>query len=151
MMRLRLLTALAVVALAVVSGAFAADAGRAPNKPPPAVEPLSPLSEADTERSHQTGCNFVFGAADKDYIQLIADELMFRTGSGLQVCHITNADAFMETKGAAAVCDGVSLKLRSTGRTRQYPASDSSAGPARLTIGQGRASWVMRGHWSVAC
>ncbi len=136
-----------------MSGAFAAEAHRAstvPSPPAPAIERFLPLSEEDKARSHQTGCNFVFGGVRTDYLQLIGDELMFRTGSGLHTCSIVNADAFLDEKHVA-VCDGVSLRYRRTGRTTAYPASDSSTGPARLTIRQGRASRVVRGHWGVAC
>ncbi|MFG1426211.1 hypothetical protein [Roseixanthobacter glucoisosaccharinicivorans] len=100
--------------------------------------------------SKQSGCMFMFSVSPKDYVQLIDGELMFRTLSGLHVCHIANADAFMDARDAA-VCDGISLKLRRTGRITHNPASDSSTGPAQLLIGQGGISRTLRGTWGVAC
>ncbi|OZA90831.1 MAG: hypothetical protein B7X76_03290 [Azorhizobium sp. 39-67-5] len=111
---------------------------------------MVPLSEEDETSSKQSGCMFLFSVSPKDYVQLIDGELMFRTLSRLHVCHIVNADAFMEAR-EAAVCDGISLKLRRTGRITHHPASDSSTGPAQLSIGQGGASRTLRGTWGVAC
>jgi hypothetical protein len=162
MKRPRILTAptvifpsILMIALAVVeSSAFALSTGHvlnSPNKPsPPVIERLLPLSEVDKENSHQTGCTFIFGAADNDYIQLIGDELLFRTPVGLHSCRIANADAFINEKGTA-VCDKIGLKLHTTGRTTQYQAADSSSAPARLLVGQDRAARAIRGYWAVAC
>jgi hypothetical protein len=147
--QLRVFATLAVLA---ASSAMAAPAVRAPGKPalPVAAAKLLPLSDADQTSSHKSGCNFSFSGAKSPYIQVIEDELMFRTPVGLQTCNIKNADAFMAGKGAA-VCKSVSLKLRMTGRTTHYESSDSSTGPANLTVLQDETFHVMRGSWGVAC
>ncbi|MFG1465483.1 hypothetical protein V5F77_21605 [Xanthobacter sp. DSM 24535] len=158
---LRVLVALAVlvpsisaVALTVGRGALAGEAGHAQETSSPPLPQdaanLVPLSEDDERSSQQSGCMFLFSVSPKDYVQLIDGELMFRTLSGLHVCHIANADAFMDAR-ESAVCDGISLKLRRTGRITHNPASDSSTGPAQLLIGQGGVSRTLRGTWGVAC
>jgi hypothetical protein len=141
--------------LHIVGGAFAADAQptlNAPSTPPPlAIEKLLPLSAEDEESSHQTGCVFSFGDYHRDYVQLIDDELMFRTLSGLQVCRIANPDAFMLAEDTAA-CSGILLKLHRTAHAPQQDSvTDSAGGAAQLSIGQGRVSRTMRGGWAVAC
>ena len=161
MIGLRVLAALAVlipsisaVALAAGGGALAGETGHAQSiaSPPPPQDGVNlvPLSEEDETSSKQSGCMFLFSVSPKDYVQLIDGELMFRTLSGLHVCHIANADAFMDAR-ESAVCEGISLKLRRTGRIQHHPASDSSTGPAQLLIGKGGVSRTLRGTWGVAC
>ncbi|MFG1420720.1 hypothetical protein [Roseixanthobacter liquoris] len=157
---LRVLAALAVlvpsisaVALTVGRGARAGETAPAQSTsspPPQDALNLVPLSEDDETSSKQSGCMFLFSVPPKDYVQLIDGELMLRTPSGLHVCHIANADAFMDAR-EAAVCNGISLKLRRTGRIQHNPASDSSTGPAQLLIGRGGVSRTLRGTWGVAC
>lgn len=114
--------------------------------------PLLPLSERDLTSTRETGCTCTFDVRDRSLVQMVGNELMLRTRAGRQVCRITDAQ-FQTLAGTAgrATCGGVQMRLRRTGRTRSFPASDSSSTPASLTVTQGRTSRTLSGSWGCAC
>ncbi|MBB5714833.1 hypothetical protein FHS94_001669 [Sphingomonas aerophila] len=113
---------------------------------------LLPLSDADETAGTETGCTAAFRAGRSDYVQLIGVELTIRTAAGLHLCRLSGrtADAVLAGQ-AGASCGGYRVAVRQTGRTKTYPASDSSSTPAVLTVGEGHAATTLRGDWGVAC
>jgi hypothetical protein len=100
----------------------------------------------------EMGCTCSFSMGRDTLVQMIGHEFMIRNRSGRQVCRITDAQfgTLADARGSLA-CGGLRLSLRRTGRVREHPASDSSEGPARLAVTQGRASRVLAGNWGCAC
>jgi hypothetical protein len=117
-----------------------------------ATGPLLPLSEADLTSTRQMGCTCTFDSGNRTLVQAIGNELMVRTRAGRQVCRLTDA-RFTEIAGGAGTyrCGGVSMTLRQTGRRVSNPEADSSSGPSRLTLVQGRARHVVNGTFGCAC
>ncbi|MCD2325424.1 hypothetical protein LQ953_15500 [Sphingomonas sp. IC-56] len=113
---------------------------------------LLPLTEADLNRTHETGCAFSFARANQTLLQAIGRDLMLRTSQGFDLCRFdqTTLDAF--TGGTRALnCGGRTLRLRKTGATQSFPESDSAGWPASLTVTTGKASRTLRGDAGVAC
>lgn len=113
---------------------------------------LLPLTDADETAGTETGCTAAFRAGRSDYVQLIGVELTIRTEAGRQLCRVSEqtADAVL-TGRAGASCGGYRVIVRQTGRTKTFPASDSSSTPAVLTVSKGRTTTTLRGDWGVAC
>jgi hypothetical protein len=114
--------------------------------------PLFPLSERDLTATRQSGCECSFRVGRRTLVQMIGDELTLRAGGGRQVCRISDAQFSALSNGRAdTACAGLRLSLRRTGRVSAHPESDSSDGPAALTIGQGRTRRTLAGRWGCAC
>ena len=113
---------------------------------------LLPLTDADESAGTETGCTAAFRAGRSDYVQLVGVELTVRTAAGRQLCRVSEqtADAVLTGREGAS-CGGYRVFVRQTGRTKTFPASDSSSTPAVLTVSQGRTTSIMRGDWGVAC
>lgn len=139
-------TAAAALATFVAGSTLAAQPRRTPS-----TAPLSPLSEDDL-LSNRHGCECIFGNGRADLLRIIDDELTIRTHAGRQFCTI-RADQFsaLSNGRGQAVCAGVRLSLRPTGRVRVNAETDSSEGPAALTVAQGRTRRTVAGTWNCVC
>jgi hypothetical protein len=126
--------------------------GAKPAASGPSSPPLRKLSEADLTSTREMGCTCSFDRGRDTLVQAIGKELMVRTAAGRQVCRISDAQ-FQKLAGgnAKAACGGVQMSLRRTGRATLSPESDSSEGPAILTVAQGRSQASLKGSWGCAC
>ena len=117
-----------------------------------ATAPLLPLSERDLTSTKQMGCTCTFDSGNRTLVQAIGNELMVRTRAGRQVCRLTDA-RFSDFSGGAGTyrCGGVAMTLRETGRREGHQESDSSSGPSRLTLVQGRTRQTVNGTFGCAC
>lgn len=135
--------AIAVLALgfiAVPGGSAMAPAG------------LVPLSDADTGRITESGCNFGFDTGRKSYVFSINRKMVVRTSAGLSLCTLpeTQIDNFTEAKGSVT-CGGRKLTLRRTGRSTGNQEADSVSFPATLTVTGAGAPQILRGTAGTAC
>ncbi|UYY59400.1 hypothetical protein [Sphingomonas sp. S2-65] len=120
--------------------------------PATADTPLHPLTEADLDRTQETGCTFTFSRGNATLLQAIGRDLMIRTPQGFALCRFDQAglDAFTGGK-RPLTCGNRALQLRQTGRTRSFPESDGAGWPAALRVTSGKASVTLRGDAGVAC
>lgn len=117
-----------------------------------APDTLLPLTEADLNRTQETGCAFSFARANRTFLQAIGRDLMLRTPQGFALCRFDQANLDAFTGGTRALtCGDQTLRLRKTGATQSFPKSDSAGWPAALTITHGKASKTLRGDAGVAC
>ena len=139
-----MLTRAVLFALSAAMGGLAVAAGP--------VRLLLPLTDADETAGTETGCTAAFRAGRSDYVQLIGVELTIRAAAGRQLCRLSQQsdDAVLTGRGGAS-CGGYHVFVRQTGRTKTFPASDSSSTPAVLTVSKGRTTSTLRGDWGVAC
>ena len=113
---------------------------------------LLPLTDTDETAGTETGCTAAFRAGRSDYVQLIGVELTIRTAAGRQLCRVPEQTAHAVLTGReGASCGGYRVFVRQTGRTKTFPANDSSSTPAVLTVSQGRTISTLRGDWGVPC
>lgn len=121
----------------------------------PLPAPLLPLSDADQQRSHETGCQTSFLQGDARYVLLLGHDLMIRTApgaAGLHVCHISDAQFPSFGHDAAAIsCAGRRLTMQYAGRTITHAEIESSEGDAVLTMSDGTHSRQVRGGWASGC
>jgi hypothetical protein len=114
--------------------------------------PLRPLTDQDEQSTQETGCTFTFSASGKDYLQLIGSELMLRDQRQLQSCRLgEKAVEDFENGRGAVTCAGYGLRILPKGRSTSNTATDSSGGPAVLTVDQNGTTTSIRGVWGVAC
>jgi hypothetical protein len=114
---------------------------------------LLPLSDADTSRIGESGCNFSFDIGRKTYVFAINHTLMVRTSAGLSLCKlpVTQFDKFSEASGSVT-CGGRKLTLRRTGKGTSSEEADSASFPATLTVTAGAgAPRLLRGMAGTAC
>lgn len=113
---------------------------------------LLPLTEADLNRTQETGCAFSFARVNQTLLQAIGRDLMLRTPEGFALCRFDQAHLDAFTGGTRALtCGGQTLRLQKTGTTQSFPESDSAGWPALLTVTTGKASKTLRGDAGVAC
>jgi hypothetical protein len=145
-MKLILASAVALAA-AVPSSTPAAAPGARPAQAPL----LRPLSDSDQTATHESGCELAFNAGRRTFVYAVGHDFMVRIRAGRAVCRIDD-DAFSAlSQGGSRSCGGVRLTIRRTGRTIDNEASDSSSGPASLTVTGGGRTWTIRGYWGTAC
>jgi hypothetical protein len=145
------LGAAGAVAILSPASAWSGAASAAPARGP-SSGPLRPLSEADLTSTRQTGCTCSFDRGRQTLVQAIGNELMVRTAAGRKVCRISDAQYQQLAGGnAKAACGGLQMNLRSTGRSTSSIESDSSSGPAALTVVQGKSQTRLNGSWGCAC
>lgn len=113
---------------------------------------LLPLSDADTSRISESGCNFAFDSARKTYVFAINHKMVVRTPNGVSMCNLPFAqmDRFSEAKGSVT-CGGRKLTLRRTGKGSANSEADSVSFPATLTVTGAGAPQVIRGAAGTAC
>ncbi|MBB5709508.1 hypothetical protein [Sphingomonas xinjiangensis] len=113
---------------------------------------LLPLTEADLNRTQESGCAFSFDQVTKTLLYTIGRDLMLRTPQGFALCRFDQAqlDAFTDAK-RPLFCGGRTLRLRRTGATHGFPESDSAGWGATLTLTNGKTSKTLRGNAGVAC
>lgn len=142
----------AMAAAALVTFVVGASAITAQPRRAASTAPLFPLSERDLGATRESGCECSFNVGRRTLARVIGNELTVRTGGGRQVCRISDAQFSALSNGRAdTACGGLRLSLRRTGRVSAHPESDSSDGPAALTIGQGRSRRTLAGRWGCAC
>ena len=112
---------------------------------------LRPLSESDLRATQESGCELAFNARRSTLVYAIGHDFMLRTRVGRAVCRIGDDEFSALSEGGSRSCGGVRVTIRRTGRTIDNEASDSSSGPASLTVAGGGRTWIIRGHWGTAC
>ena len=138
---LRIAGTLAVLSCAQVGIA------RAPSRPA-----LLPLSEADMNRGHESGCTFSFDWKRATLIQAIGSEVMIRTPERFNLCRFDEAEVSAFTDGKRTLqCGGRRLRLQRTGTVRSHEASDSATWRATLSVTNGAARTTLPGLAGVAC
>jgi hypothetical protein len=118
----------------------------------PAPAPLlRPLSDADQNATHESGCQLSFNTRGGTLIYAIGHDFMLRTRAGRAVCPISDEEVSALSERGSRSCGGVRVIIRRTGRTIGNEASDSASSPATLTVSGGGRTWTVRGHWGTAC
>jgi hypothetical protein len=125
------------------SGALPARAAQAPL--------LRPLSDSDQMATRGSGCQLAFNIRRSTFVYAIGHDFMLRTRAGRAVCPIDDQAFSALSQGGSRSCGGVRVTIRRTGRTTDNQATDSSSGPASLTVTGGGRTWTARGYWGVAC
>ena len=144
---------LSIMALAAL-GTFVAGTSAITAQPRSAraAAPLLALSDRDLSSTRESGCECTFRNGRATLARIIGNELTVRTRAGRQVCRLTETQfaTLAEARGSVS-CGGMRLGLRRTGRVTSHPESDSSDGPASLSLSQGRARRTLAGRWGCAC
>jgi hypothetical protein len=112
---------------------------------------LRPLSESDLRATQESGCQLSFNGRRSTLVYAVGHDFMLRTRAGRAVCRISDQEFSALSEGGSRSCGGVRVTIRRTGRTTDNEASDSSSGPASLTVAGGGRTWAVRGYWGVAC
>jgi hypothetical protein len=118
----------------------------------PAQAPLlRPLSDSDQTATRESGCQLAFNAGRSTFVYAIGHDFMLRTRAGRAVCRIGDEAFSALSEGGSRSCGGVRVTIRRTGRTIDNEATETSSGPASLTVIGGGRTWTTRGYWGVAC
>jgi hypothetical protein len=136
-------------AAGLVAGVGRPAALGARSAPAPAL--LRPLSDSDQAATRESGCQLSFNSRRSTLVYVIGHDFMVRTNAGRAVCRIRDAEFSALSRGGSRSCGGVRLTIRPTGRSIGNQASDSSSGPATLTVTNRGRSWTVRGIWGTAC
>lgn len=138
----------------VAVAAIFATSGPAPAvRPPPAMGPFLPLSDADQTRA-QSGCTCTFLVGGRRssaaLLQLSGHILLSRTRAGLNSCPISEAQfqAMAGPRGSAR-CGGRRITI-SSGPARQV-GDDQAASTATVTVTRRSRTQVLHGTWACAC
>jgi hypothetical protein len=152
-MRTMIVAGAGYIGLLLGLGGIAVAAGVTPQADKQAAASLRPLSEADLQRTRETGCQLSFDdARGRTLVYVIRHDFMVRTRAGLQVCRITDRQfGALSGRGGTQSCGGMRINVRRSGRVVGHQESDSASSPAVLTVtGRGRP-WTVRGQWGSAC
>ena len=141
---MKVLNVTAYLPLLLIAGASIAAA--------PASRIVLPLSDADTARIQESGCESGFTVARTNYVFAMNNRMVVRTAAGAKVCGVDGAilDAFFEGD-RSLTCGGATLRITQAGKHKANMEADSVSGPATLTVTQGKLRQVLRGESGTAC